>query len=676
MITRTYFKPSIHGWPFGNDYTLNVQLPFDQSITLNNIGFCGGMCWAAVEDFVTANAVPRTPATIPASGSVYNRLWNQQKASLSVGKLLKILEWQQSPDLSHRSNPHASLGHRTQQEWASVQRAIDGGRPVTLTLISSSNDYNPLHLANNHRVVAYAYEVNPLTSSMWVHGKRHARIRHVTMYVYDPNYPDRDDVALTFFTGCDDSWIRLRHTREDDEFHGFFLDDEGVAFQYTDTTTVDIDNCVPSGITGVNVVDCKLTFSWACRFIPYYRLRVNGVDWLLNAALQPQSSATGAPLDDQQCPVRSGTTTITISAPRAVSTIGIELLGTDAFKTEIQVDLTPGLAIRPFVRTRAMSDVPEICDAAMTGADLNIADPNPPAAAVTALDTTPFRWVDLVSPVAPSPPSGTSILGSSLAAVDMKQLGNVKSPIQMIAEELNLAAPTTRTGAVRVSQGSIVLSTASINWQPGTVVQVFGGFNAADYTNDTTVELTLTARDRFGTVVTAKAWFYGKSIIHSAFTMVSTTVNPAAIARVSSFAETLVARGLIDTAISTIVGPRTGPPVPSLNPTTLPGAVSAKITAAVKAAAVSQGTWQQIWQQQLVGMHQTASLPTAGASRANVQRAGRLVTMNQQQLESIVVAEIANTALSQLATDAAVTTAMMAAIGGAGSRVPGSPGHI
>jgi len=44
-----------------------------------------------------------------------------------------------------------------------------------------STSANPVHLGHNHQVVAWAYDVSPT---------------ELTLRLYDPNWPDRDDVSI------------------------------------------------------------------------------------------------------------------------------------------------------------------------------------------------------------------------------------------------------------------------------------------------------------------------------------------------------------------------------------------------------------------------------------------------------------------------------------------------
>lgn len=102
------FKPSLHGWPFGNSFL--YKIPF-ASKTIE-MGFCGGMCWKALDRFYARIPVDRNIQKPNPGDPLYKEIFSSQVSSLPPGKLAKIFEWQQSPDMGHLLNPHHSLGHK------------------------------------------------------------------------------------------------------------------------------------------------------------------------------------------------------------------------------------------------------------------------------------------------------------------------------------------------------------------------------------------------------------------------------------------------------------------------------------------------------------------------------------------------------------------------------------
>lgn len=77
--------------------------------------------------------------------------------------------------------PHGRAWGMVNEEWPKVRDDIDSGHPCPLGLVKVKS-MNPLDLKENHQVLAYGYEL--LGSSL-------------TLHLYDPNWPGRDDVRLS-----------------------------------------------------------------------------------------------------------------------------------------------------------------------------------------------------------------------------------------------------------------------------------------------------------------------------------------------------------------------------------------------------------------------------------------------------------------------------------------------
>jgi hypothetical protein len=78
--------------------------------------------------------------------------------------------------------PHGRAWRIATREWPKVRADIDAGHPLPLGLVRTIST-DPFDLKENHQVLAYAYEASPAG---------------VTLWIYDPNLPGRDDVKLTF----------------------------------------------------------------------------------------------------------------------------------------------------------------------------------------------------------------------------------------------------------------------------------------------------------------------------------------------------------------------------------------------------------------------------------------------------------------------------------------------
>jgi hypothetical protein len=91
-------------------------------------------------------------------------------------------------------------------EWPAIRRDLDGGSLSTVGLVKVvGRDPNKLGL--NHQVVAYGYD---LDGSM------------VTLRVYDPNFPNDDEVTLRFDTADPRAAITPDWSRPPDSVFCFF----------------------------------------------------------------------------------------------------------------------------------------------------------------------------------------------------------------------------------------------------------------------------------------------------------------------------------------------------------------------------------------------------------------------------------------------------------------------
>lgn len=598
MIT-TYFRPSIHGWPFGNSWRKSFLY---DTVTLE-MGFCGGMSWTALERFYGGIPIPRDVGQPSEGDALYDEIWNAQVDSVPAGTLWKIYKWQMSPDLSHRSNPLHSLGHRTQRAWPSVKGSLDASKPVTITLVASSNDANLKHLEDSHRVVAYAYDVASIVEG---EGAPKGADSKVTIWIYDPNYPDEDSVKLTFYLGAERSSIRLRHSKGD-EFHGFFKDDRDRSYDYSDATKVQIDKCDQTGISSATRADYDFEFSWQCRFIPYFNILVNGMSWGYNrSSSQARSQYEPTDKDNKQCPCRTGSLTVNLKLPRKISTVAVRLLRDDSYHESIEVDALPAFKCYPYIRSRTLGEQPCVSDYDIEDTDLFIKDPNPSDAAVQQLDTSEFRWVmDLSRGYIDTRGPQDDLTTAYVEATENKRLGNVIVPILANFEERNLATPTVKSGEVTIIRNGAVVQTTSLNSLADQAQNIFDGFlnNPSDYDNDTRVEFAYVSRDSYGVPARGKAIFHGKSVLYSQSTMSVSVFDPAKLAKLEGIARELVERGLIDVAINLPhgwPGPRPSPtdPIKLIKKFRRQRQLQGMIDQAFQSSWGNRRIWKQVWDAQ------------------------------------------------------------------------------
>ena len=455
-MTRTDFRPSIHGWPFGNSFDYSIVWGI---YTFHNVGFCGGMCWRALHYFYRGQPTLRGIRSAPALVEIPYMMNSKQPKSFPASTIAKIINWQAKPDIGHWWNPLNSLGNETQKEWDGIKQNLDQYKPITLTLITSSNDANPAHFEDNHRVIAYAYENVSVSndnaaSNYDPEAPNNATLR-VTISIYDPNFEMDDDVKLTFYLHGENSNIHIRHNRNK-EVHGFFLDDKDRSFAYEDNTLMQIKKCDLIGFNGL-LADYNLEFSWKCRIISYFTIQIDGIDWNLNHLLRDQYTPTiiidsnNSRIDaiHKQVPSRIGSLTLSIKLPRKLTTIAVKLLDSNDIQCfqSIQINLLPTIEYQLKIQKNAIDPDPLINDN-----DLFIKNPSPTNSEIQQVDTSPFRWIKIMRNSVPTPGSNPAIRDPVISIIKKYKLGNIKVPYLSSFKETNLVPPTQISGDIKITK--------------------------------------------------------------------------------------------------------------------------------------------------------------------------------------------------------------------------------
>ena len=138
-------------------------------------GLCGGMSWFVRERF-EAGLAGAAGSEAPANGSpLFRALVRRQVLSLDWLRTPLRFWWMGA------MGSERALRRTWEVEWPRIRADIDAGRLAMVGLVRHSG-LNPFQLTQSHQVLAYAYEVEGDA---------------VTLRIYDPNWPGRDDVALT-----------------------------------------------------------------------------------------------------------------------------------------------------------------------------------------------------------------------------------------------------------------------------------------------------------------------------------------------------------------------------------------------------------------------------------------------------------------------------------------------
>jgi hypothetical protein len=180
----TGFLPSTHGlrfrnsWPPGPTVRLGPIDPRIVGFGDASMGLCGGMAVLVRERFQAGDAVPPDPEP-PANGSPLFRV--------IVRRQVLSLDWFRVPIrfwFMCAMSDDAARRRTLEHEWPRIRAEIDADRLAMIGLVRD-HGRDPRKLTSNHQVLAYAYEADPATDA-------------VTLRTYDPNWPLRDDVTVTF----------------------------------------------------------------------------------------------------------------------------------------------------------------------------------------------------------------------------------------------------------------------------------------------------------------------------------------------------------------------------------------------------------------------------------------------------------------------------------------------
>ena len=186
------FLPSVHGLAFANAFPPGPTLrlgPLDpRAVGFGDAsaGLCGGMALTARDLYEAGMSAPDADDP-PANGSPrFRALVRRQVQSLDWLRVpLRYLDLQ-----ALRPDPPSGLAaalHREPprvvailDEWPRIRAEIDRGHPSVVGLIRKASG-SPWDLTRNHQVLAFAYGADDSL---------------VTLRVYDPNHPRRDDVEI------------------------------------------------------------------------------------------------------------------------------------------------------------------------------------------------------------------------------------------------------------------------------------------------------------------------------------------------------------------------------------------------------------------------------------------------------------------------------------------------
>lgn len=186
------FLPSRHGFHFANRWPPGpafwVGAGYLQ-LGIGNVadGLCGGMCFAVRDRFEAGIAVSGDAAPPAAGTELFAQIVRGQVDSFDRLIRLPLRFWRLAalhPDPPARLSRVLGLAPRgtlaIRNEWPRLRAEIDAGRLAPLGLIRTAGR-SPFSLGQNHQVLAWGYRVDRY---------------ELALRLYDPNWPDRDDVEV------------------------------------------------------------------------------------------------------------------------------------------------------------------------------------------------------------------------------------------------------------------------------------------------------------------------------------------------------------------------------------------------------------------------------------------------------------------------------------------------
>jgi hypothetical protein len=179
------FLPSAEGLHFANDFppgpTLKIGPLDPRWVGIGDAasGLCGGMSFYVREKYKAGQPVPANTQA-PANGSpLFRNIVRFQVASLDLLRTPLHFWWAAS------LGPDGAARRSREVEWPRIRADIDAGRLAMVGLVRQTG-WNPFHLTSNHQVAGWAYEIDGDT---------------ITLRLYEPNWPNRDDVTVTIEGG-------------------------------------------------------------------------------------------------------------------------------------------------------------------------------------------------------------------------------------------------------------------------------------------------------------------------------------------------------------------------------------------------------------------------------------------------------------------------------------------
>lgn len=192
------FLPSRHGFHFANRWPSTPALWWGPGLLRLGLGdagrgLCGGMAFAARDRFDRGELAPADVAPPAAGTALFEEIVRRQLDSFDHLVIVPARFWASSIR-TDRDRLRASVV----DACPAIRTEIEAGQLAMVGLVRSATR-NPLANGLGHQVVGFRFEET---------------VDRVTIGIYDPNHPDRDDVELGIERRSDGSVALSQSTGE------------------------------------------------------------------------------------------------------------------------------------------------------------------------------------------------------------------------------------------------------------------------------------------------------------------------------------------------------------------------------------------------------------------------------------------------------------------------------
>lgn len=201
-MPRVPFTPSEDGFAFANSFANHVVNIPALGIDITTFGRCGGMAYAALDNWTNKLATP-TDGSLPQDGSLLGDYIYSRLIDSMVANGPKFFHFMQTPDHPTWLWGIGVARATREEEYPRIKARLDQGIPCPIGL-TRSRDIGSM--GNDHQVVAYGYEDGDPNSKL---------------IVWDNRSPGKE-ITLEFKTAYDPGDRDIRLGTE--AWRGFFLE--------------------------------------------------------------------------------------------------------------------------------------------------------------------------------------------------------------------------------------------------------------------------------------------------------------------------------------------------------------------------------------------------------------------------------------------------------------------